>query len=114
MKWQEPLASVDTIDLPVNREPQSKYPSRTRLQYASIRLQNRGKVLILEPQASNTRDVLPNRPLSIGSGLGVTKGKTNSKAAWLEGALWIQWYRDRETVCGAGAREHPKIGRAGV
>lgn len=114
MNSREPLAQVDTIDLPVNREPQSKYPSRTCLRYASIRLQNRGKVLIPEPQASNTRDVLPNQPLSIGSGLGVTKGKTNSKAAWLKGGLWIQRYSDGETVCRAGAREYPKIGRAGV
>jgi hypothetical protein len=109
MNSGELLGQVDSIDLPVNREPQSKYPSRTCLQYAGIRLQNRGKVLILEPQAGNTRDILPNRPLRIGSGLGVTKGKTNSKTARLEGGLWIQRYGDRETVRGAGARENPKI-----
>lgn len=114
MNSGELLARVESIDLPVNRKPQSKYPSRTCLQYAGIRLQNRGKVLILEPQTSNTRDVLPNRPLSICSGLGVTKGKTNSKATRLEGGLWIQRYGDRETVCEAGAGEHPKIGRTGV
>jgi hypothetical protein len=114
MNSGELLAQVDIIGLPVNREPQSKYSSRTCLQYAGIRLQNRGKVLILEPQATNTHDVLPNRPSSVGSGLGVTKGKTNSKAARLERGLWIQRYSDRETVYGAGARENPKIGRTGV
>src|SRR6266571_2686107 len=114
MNSGELLTRADIIDLPVNREPQSKYSSITCLQYACIRLQNRGNVLILELQASNTRDVLPNRPLGISSGLGVTIGETNSKAAWLEGGLRIQRYGDRETVCGAGAREHPKIGRTGV
>ena len=104
MNSGELLARASIMDLPVNWEPQSKYSSRTCLQYAGIRLQNRGNVLILEPQASNTRKVRPNRSLRISSGLGVTIGKTNSKTARLEGSLWIQRYGDRETVCGAGAR----------
>lgn len=114
MNSRELLARAGIVDLPVNWEPQSKYSSRTCLQYAGIRLQNCGNALILEPQASNTRDVLPNRSLRISSGLGVTIGKTNSNATRLEGGLWIQRYGNREAVCGAGAREHPKIGRAGV
>ena len=108
------LARAGIIDLPVNWEPQSKYASRACLQNASIRLQNRSNALILESQASYTCNVLPNRSLRISSGLGVTIGKTNSKTARLEGSLWIQRYGDRETVCGAGAREHPEIGRASV
>ena len=114
MNSGESLDRADTIDLPVNREPQPKNSSRACLQYACIRLQDRGNVLILEPQASNTGDILPNRPLGISSSLRVPISEANSKAAWLEGGLRIQRCGDRETVCRAGAREHPKIGRTGV